>query len=920
MRKVNPFAVAHKTGPACEGCPYRPWSVGFVPTERPEQARFMFIGKFPGRDETLQGRNLVGPSGHLFDDLLRDTPIRRSACVLTNAVKCRPIVWKTHGKCKGGGCRHCRGGMVPHFQGNGDCVNSQPDLAQVRECAKRYLEEDLDLFTGDTIIGMGDAPVIDIVGSRKSITKYRGSIWEHGELMECGRCEGQGKVDRKPRKCRDCKGKGFTHVEAPFEPCRAHKTYKGIIRPTKSNCPRCWEIWQEQHPRCKTCEGVGSTPRPPGTCPVCDGDGQIPKDPNKEFVSLKLKPGQIFYITNNPAMLIQNPAAWETMRDDFSRIPYLHEELRIEALKDYDECPGFEKVHEFLCSPEITLDLETSGLEEDSEILMCGVARAPQEALCVLREHAAFMDLFQHQHIIGQNWFQYDAWLIQHQFGILPPRDVWDTRLAGHLLNPDTPNDLTYLTGRFARPHARGYWKTAQNYAENKALVAMIDVDMTTRVKRGQEQELQASGLLKHFLHETTPTAHVAFDMRRRGLRLDRDLVLQVNETLGRELAAHRAMLPDWSGTRTEGQSAKIITHLYETLRLPERRNRKTQRPTANEKALRELHTLVSTNHPSTAHLDEDEAAAALEFIELIQTLRQKSKTRSFFQPDNVPDSGFVHPQWNPAGTATMRWSVSGPINPMVLPKRADVRRIVIGDEPGWDVITADLSQAEVVGFLWAAEEWAVLGKVLHEGLDAHQIMADMMGVSRKVGKTNTFAYIYGEAPRTTSMRSGIPLDEILEIRKKYDSLFPGVQAFRDAYISQAMALGYVQSPFGPRRMLHVTSRLGRGANQAANAPIQSIPPHVVRRAMIRMARELPSPARLILNVHDEVGVTAPPALREEVLTCMNDILRSPVPELPALPLGMGTGLVFNAEFKVGPNWGDAAEIVFADGRWSVVQ
>jgi DNA polymerase-1 len=167
-------------------------------------------------------------------------------------------------------------------------------------------------------------------------------------------------------------------------------------------------------------------------------------------------------------------------------------------------------------------------------------------------------------------------------------------------------------------------------------------------------------------------------------------------------------------------------------------------------------------------------------------------------------------------------------------------------------------------------------------------------------------------------MRTGLSLPDVKAIRRRYDEIFPGIPAFRDLYIGQAMDHGYVQSPFGPRRYIRVKRRFGRGANQAANAPIQSIPPHVVRRAMVRAHRELPKPARLILNVHDELTVTYPRELRDQVATCLTDILRTPVPELPALPIGMGTGLVFNIDIKIGENWGQLRTLRYENGEWNV--
>ena len=54
-------------------------------------ARVMFIGEAPGKDEDLAGRPFVGPSGRLLTDIIEKgmkTP--RSGVYIANVVKCRP--------------------------------------------------------------------------------------------------------------------------------------------------------------------------------------------------------------------------------------------------------------------------------------------------------------------------------------------------------------------------------------------------------------------------------------------------------------------------------------------------------------------------------------------------------------------------------------------------------------------------------------------------------------------------------------------------------------------------------------------------------------------------------------------------------------------------------------------------------------
>lgn len=53
-------------------------------------ARIMFIGEAPGREEDEQGRPFVGRSGKLLNECLKELGLKRQDVFITNIVKCRP--------------------------------------------------------------------------------------------------------------------------------------------------------------------------------------------------------------------------------------------------------------------------------------------------------------------------------------------------------------------------------------------------------------------------------------------------------------------------------------------------------------------------------------------------------------------------------------------------------------------------------------------------------------------------------------------------------------------------------------------------------------------------------------------------------------------------------------------------------------
>lgn len=61
-----------------------------MPGEGPRSTPVMIVGEAPGEENDRQGRPFVGRGGAILDGILRDAGLNRSACYLTNTVRCRP--------------------------------------------------------------------------------------------------------------------------------------------------------------------------------------------------------------------------------------------------------------------------------------------------------------------------------------------------------------------------------------------------------------------------------------------------------------------------------------------------------------------------------------------------------------------------------------------------------------------------------------------------------------------------------------------------------------------------------------------------------------------------------------------------------------------------------------------------------------
>lgn len=74
----------------CTRCPLAEARTQVVPGVGPADAPVLFVGEAPGAREDRLGRPFVGAGGKLFDGLLAEVGLDRSAVFITNTVACRP--------------------------------------------------------------------------------------------------------------------------------------------------------------------------------------------------------------------------------------------------------------------------------------------------------------------------------------------------------------------------------------------------------------------------------------------------------------------------------------------------------------------------------------------------------------------------------------------------------------------------------------------------------------------------------------------------------------------------------------------------------------------------------------------------------------------------------------------------------------
>jgi DNA polymerase-1 len=178
-------------------------------------------------------------------------------------------------------------------------------------------------------------------------------------------------------------------------------------------------------------------------------------------------------------------------------------------------------------------------------------------------------------------------------------------------------------------------------------------------------------------------------------------------------------------------------------------------------------------------------------------------------------------------------------------------------------------------------------------GLDPHEL--------RRRAKIINYALLYGKTAFTLSKDIGVTPQAAQAFIDAYFEGFPAIKTFITDTLETGRATGSVNTMFGRRKKIPaLTSHNGqlrsRGEREAVNLPIQGTAADILKWAMIRLHSALPSEARMILTVHDELVVEAPVEQCDEV----SDIMRTQMEQAVefSVPLTVDIG--------IGHNWKEA--------------
>ncbi len=276
------------------------------------------------------------------------------------------------------------------------------------------------------------------------------------------------------------------------------------------------------------------------------------------------------------------------------------------------------------------------------------------------------------------------------------------------------------------------------------------------------------------------------------------------------------------------------------------------------------------------------------------------------------PDTARIHTSFNQTGAATGRLSSSNP-NLQNIPIKTELGREIRAafiPRDGWKLVVADYSQIELRLLAHMSGD-PVLVNAFRQGEDIHtRTAAEVMGVppmlvtreARNNAKAVNFGIVYGISAFGLAANLAISRKEAETYIKAYFERYAGVRKFIDETIAKTRQTGVARTLFGRGRPIpDINSRnpnaRGFAERTAVNSPLQGTAADLIKVAMIRIDKALEGrESRLLLQVHDELVLEAPPAEIDDVKAMVKHEMESVFPlDVPLV-----------VEVGVGDNWRDA--------------
>jgi DNA polymerase-1 len=457
---------------------------------------------------------------------------------------------------------------------------------------------------------------------------------------------------------------------------------------------------------------------------------------------------------------------------------------------------------------------------------------------------------------------------------------VDDTMLLSYALNP------THATQSLADVAARN----GQAAPTTPAAAALAVRAMTPTLK----SEIEKAGVERVYKEIDLPLAPVLFRMEQAGVRIDRQVLIDLSARFDKEISSLQGQIHGLAGEIFNINSPKQLGEvLFNKMKLPAPPRR------GKSKSL-------STAKDVLERLSEEHEIARL-MLEYRKFAKLKS-TYSDTLPNQTDSQSRIHTTFQAASVATGRIASFNP-NLQQIPIKTELGREIraaFTSAPGTRLLSADYSQIELRLLAHFSHDPLLL-RAYRNNEDIHTLTASevfgepaetMSKETRNRAKAVNFGIVYGISAFGLAAQLGIPQQEARAYIDKYFARYVGVRAFIDKTLEETRKTGSVRTMDG--RVRPIPDIESRNPNQrgfaertAVNTPLQGTAADLIKLAMIALDRKLAErrlKTRMVLQVHDELLFEVPleeqAEIEELVRTEMEGVVELDVPLVADLGFG----------------------------------
>ncbi len=470
--------------------------------------------------------------------------------------------------------------------------------------------------------------------------------------------------------------------------------------------------------------------------------------------------------------------------------------------------------------------------------------------------------------------------------------ELYDILLIHYLLNPEMRNQLeilaeNYLNLKIEKPGKKSTGEDWINYAALKA-------DVSLRLKDVMLEKLSQSEAKDLYFNLEMPLMKVLGDMELAGIKLDINVLKEIDEKLQKEITRLEKEIFELAGEEFNiGSPKQLGLILFEKMKLDSKAKKtKTGQYSTSEEVLKK-------------YLDKHE------IIKKILDWRSLTKLKSTYidsLPKQInPVTGRIHTHFNQAVTSTGRLSSTDP-NLQNIPIRTkwgqEIRKAFVA-EKGNKLISADYSQIELRLIATFSGDAEML-EAFKKGEDIHRATAaKVFGIpieevtkeQRSHAKSVNYGIIYGLSAHGLSQQTGLSRSESKKLIDTYFETYPTLKKYIAGQVDKVREKGYAETILGRRRYLRdIDSRnaIVRAAAErnAVNAPLQGSAADIIKKAMIEIQEELKKAfqTKMLLQVHDELVFEAPNEEVEKVTGLIKEKMENVVKLDVPLTVDIGIG------------------------------